>query len=236
MSFGRYARVSPHKSPFPREIVLLQGTGCPEHCAFCDYPRDGYGASSEKVNRDALDNVVGRYHVLEVINSGSCFELTAQTLCEIRQAVLASAIRELWFEASFRHKSRLATFREFFYGTGALVRFRVGIETFNANHREQLRKTPVEFDVSDCASLFSGCCLLVGIKGQTIKGIVADMCVAHRYFLQVAVNVFCTNSTKVVRDDALVDELMRLWPTLQEEFPNCELHADNTWLGLGEQP
>ena len=73
----RYALIH---DKFPREFVLLQGTGCKwGKCTFCDYHKDVSNNPFE-VNRQALINVTGQYGVLDVINSGSAMELDKDTI------------------------------------------------------------------------------------------------------------------------------------------------------------
>ncbi len=70
-----------------REIVLLKGFPCIwGKCSFCDYIDDNSNLEEEmnKLNLKVLKNVTGKYGVLEVINSGSCFELPKDTLEKIK--------------------------------------------------------------------------------------------------------------------------------------------------------
>ncbi len=66
-----------------REIVLLKAFPCAwGKCSFCDYTDDN---STDKgamiaLNSKILSYVTGEFGVLEVINSGSCFELPKETL------------------------------------------------------------------------------------------------------------------------------------------------------------
>ncbi|MBQ8606983.1 MAG: hypothetical protein IJ417_02160, partial [Bacteroidaceae bacterium] len=72
---------------FPREFVLLQGTGCRwKQCTFCDYHTD-VSSHPYEVNRPILEKVTGVYGVLDVINSGSALELDEETLCLIAEVV-----------------------------------------------------------------------------------------------------------------------------------------------------
>ena len=68
-------RYSVIRGNFPREFLLLQGTGCRwGKCTFCDY----HGDTSDtpfSVNRKVLEQVTGKYGVLDIINSGSAMEL-----------------------------------------------------------------------------------------------------------------------------------------------------------------
>ena len=75
----RYNRIANKNQ---REIVLLQSFPCAwGKCRFCDYTDDN---SRDKeamlaLNSRVLSRVTGEFGVLEVINSGSCFELPEET-------------------------------------------------------------------------------------------------------------------------------------------------------------
>ena len=84
----RYALI--HKK-FPREFVLLQGTGCRwGKCTFCDYYTDVSNDPFE-INKAVLSHVTGQYGVLDVINSGSGIELDKDTRRPARATTEASA-------------------------------------------------------------------------------------------------------------------------------------------------
>jgi len=66
-----------------REIVLLRGSGCIyKKCTFCDYYLDMSKDSYENylLNKSVIDNITGEHGTLEVINSGSVFELDKTTI------------------------------------------------------------------------------------------------------------------------------------------------------------
>lgn len=72
----------------PREIVLLRGSGCVyKECSFCDYHLDKCSDEAENfaLNSSVLSKVTGQYGDLEVINSGSVFELDEKTLALISE-------------------------------------------------------------------------------------------------------------------------------------------------------
>ena len=76
----RYSRITDKNK---REIVLLRAFPCVwGKCTFCDYIEDNGRDEAEMVreNREALREITGEFGVLEVINSGSCFELPKETL------------------------------------------------------------------------------------------------------------------------------------------------------------
>ena len=73
-----------------REICLLRGFPCAwGKCAFCDYIEDNGRDTQAMVslNHQVLQKVTGEFGVLEVINSGSCFELPEETLDEIAKVI-----------------------------------------------------------------------------------------------------------------------------------------------------
>lgn len=75
-------RYSLIKDKQPREIVLLRGAGCVyKRCTFCDYHTDcdQDTAANFRLNQAVLDRVTGLFGELEVINSGSVFELDVRS-------------------------------------------------------------------------------------------------------------------------------------------------------------
>lgn len=88
-------RYSVIRGNFPREFLLLQGTGCRwGKCTFCDYHGDT-SATPFSVNRKVLEQVTGEYGVLDIINSGSAMELDPDTLAMIRQVAIGKGIHTL---------------------------------------------------------------------------------------------------------------------------------------------
>ena len=76
----RYSIINEKNS---REIVLLRGSGCVyRKCIFCDYYTDRCSDEDEnfRLNKAVLEKVTGIFGDLEVINSGSVFELDKKTL------------------------------------------------------------------------------------------------------------------------------------------------------------
>ena len=67
----------------PREIVMLVGDGCKwRKCRFCNYHLDSSRnlEANFRINKQALLKVTGKYHDLEVINSGSFVDLDEKTI------------------------------------------------------------------------------------------------------------------------------------------------------------
>ena len=122
----------------PREIVLLKGFPCIwGKCAFCDYTDDNSRDEDEMLalNSRILSRVTGEKGVLEVINSGSCFELPEGTREEIRRIARERGIRRLFFESHWLYRKRLEEMRAYM---GIPVTYKIGVETFNHEFRERV--------------------------------------------------------------------------------------------------
>ena len=123
----------------PREIVLLKGKPCIYgKCTFCNYIEDNSTDEelNNKINLEVLERITGEFESLEVINSGSVFELPEITLGKIREIVHSKKIKVIWFEAYYIYKNRLQEIRDYF--DGVEVRFKVGVESFDENFRNNV--------------------------------------------------------------------------------------------------
>ena len=226
----RYAVIH---TKMPREFVLLQGRGCRwGKCTFCDYHTD---TSSEPflINEQVLGQVTGVYGVLDVINSGSAMELDAQTVALIQRVVKEKRIHTLWFEAHYMYRNRLKDFACLF--PDVKVKFRCGIETFDPDLRQLWNKgIPAGVTPQDVADYFQGVCLLCCTQGEEFRHIADDIETARQYFEYFSINLFCNNSTSVLRDEALVKRFVReIYPSVKDD-PRIEVLANNTDLGVGE--
>lgn len=217
---------------FKREFLLLQGTGCKwRRCTFCEYHSDCSPTPFE-VNKVVLEKVSGKYGVLDIINSGSCFELDSATLSLIREKAKEKSIHTIWFETHWMYRNQLDRMRSLF--PGIRLKFRVGVESFNGKLRKTWNKgidervTPKEI-----ASYFDGCCLLVGVKGETREDILSDIELANKYFEYFSVNLFCPNSTSVEVDEALALFVKSEVRKMLEGNTKAELLIENTDLGVG---
>lgn len=225
----RYTQI---KGRFPREMVLLQGTGCRWHrCTFCDYHEDTSG-DPYAVNRPILEQVTGECGALDVINSGSCLELDERTLALLQQIVHDRGIKTLWFEAHYMYRYRLAEFAARF--PMAEVKFRCGVETFDAELRARWNKgIPPQVTPDEIARWFQGVCLLCCTEGETRERIERDIAIAREKFEYASVNLFCNNHTPLRRDEELAAWFIRnLYPQLKED-PRLEILLNNTDFGVG---
>ena len=105
-----------------REIVLLKAFPCVwGKCSFCDYILDNSNFEDEinKLNFEVLENITGKYKVLEVINSGSCFELPKATLSKIKEIIKEKKIEKLFAKnvSGEKFEKQLDKFLEFYSET-----------------------------------------------------------------------------------------------------------------------
>lgn len=225
----RYALI---RTKLPREFVLLQGTGCRwGRCTFCDYHSD-VSDNPFEINREVLARVTGETGVLDIINSGSAMELDGQTIQLIKSVVRERGIHTLWFEAHFMYRNKLEEFAAQF--APAKVKFRCGIESFDAAQRKRWNKgVPDWVTAADVARHFSGVCLLCCTGDDTPRRILSDIETAKEYFEYFSVNIFCNNGTAVRRNDELAAWFVReVYPSIKDD-DRVEVLLENTDLGVG---
>ena len=216
-----------------REICLLRGFPCAwGKCAFCDYIEDNGrdGAAMAALNRQVLQKVTGAFGVLEVINSGSCFELPQETLEDIRSLLTEKDIRRLFFEAHWMYRNRLEEMRR---RMPAELVFKIGVETFDRDFRERVLNKHADFEgPEEVARYFDSPCLMVGIQGQTRDMIARDIDHLKKYFKLGTVNVYNNNTTPIRRDEELVRWFMEEYRWLLEA-PAVEVLYEITDFGVG---
>lgn len=226
----RYSTITDKKA---REIVLLKGRPCAwGQCAFCDYIEDNEpdDALCNTLNREVLSQVTGVYSSLEVINSGSVFELPRETLEMIKETSRKNAIQTLFFESHWSYRHRLQEMRDFF---GLPIIFKCGIETFDDRFRNQVLKKGILFSSpQEVARYFQSICLMVGIKGQTKEMISRDMEILLQTFEYGCVNIYNNNTTPIRRDEELVRWFSKEYRFLQEH-PKIDVLFENTDFGVG---
>ena len=217
---------------FPREFLLLQGTGCRwARCTFCDYHSDRSDSPFE-TNRKVLEQVTGEFGVIDIINSGSAMELDDETIMMIKDVVMSKGIRTIWFEAHYMYRHRLEEFARLF--APATVKFRCGVESFDAALRSGWAKgIPASVTAADVARYFKGVCLLCCTAGDSRERIIEDIATAKKYFEYFSVNVFCNNGTTIKRDEELAAWFVsEVYPQIKDD-PKIEVLIENTDLGVG---
>lgn len=218
-----------------REIVLLQGKPCVwGKCAFCDYIHDNNKNEQEcfELNSKVLDNITGKFNALEVINSGSVFELDAKTLAKIKSIVQEKNIKLLYFECYYAYRKRLQEIRDYF---GVQIIFKCGIETFDENFRNNVLKKGIKFEnVKEVANYFDSICLMVGVQGQTKQSIEKDIKILLENFKYGCVNVYCNNSTPIKADEQLIKWFDEKYGAMLKGLDNIDYLYNNTDFGVGE--
>ncbi|MDU2197263.1 MAG: radical SAM protein, partial [Peptostreptococcaceae bacterium] len=183
-----------------REIVLLKGFPCVwGKCSFCDYIDDNSDIEDEinSINFEVLENITGKYKVLEVINSGSCFEIPKATLIRIKKIIKEKKIEKLFLESHWCYKNKLQEMRDFFE---IPIIFKIGVETFDYNFRNVVLNKNARFkSVEELKEYFDSPCMLVGIMGQTKEMIDNDMDIILNNFNHATINVFVNNTTDIKR-------------------------------------
>ncbi|MEF9991569.1 MAG: radical SAM protein [Romboutsia sp.] len=222
------------KNKNKREIVLLKSFPCIwGKCSFCDYIEDNSTLEYEinKLNFEVLENIKGTYKVLEVINSGSCFEIPTKTLERIKEIIKEKKIERLFLESHWCYKNRLQEMRDFFE---IPITFKIGVETFDYDFRNNILNKNAKFKTPmEVREAFDSPCMMVGIKGQTKEMIDNDMEIVQRYFNHATINVFVNNSSKLERDEELVNWFKDKYKHLDEN-ENIEVLYNNTDFGVGD--
>lgn len=230
MEISRYSEVTNKNK---REILLLKASPCKwGRCTFCDYILDNSCNTEEniKINEEELKKVTGKYGVLEVINSGSCFELPKETLESIKKVVIEKNIHHLIFEAHWIYRNRLDELREYF---NIPVTYKLGLETFDDNFRNNvLNKGIIINSPLDVSKYYDFICLMVGIKGQTKESIDRDIEYLLKYFKKGCINIWIENSTKFKRDFELIKWFKDKYSYL-DDYENVEVLWNNTDFGVG---
>ena len=226
----RYSKITDKNQ---REICLLKAFPCAwGKCAFCDYIEDNSRdeAGMIALNNQVLNLVTGEYGVLEVINSGSCFELPKETLNQIEQVIREKNINKLFFEAHWIYKNRLAEMRK---RMPVPIVFKIGVETFDHDFRESVLNKHADFkNPEEVARYFDSPCLMVGMQGQTKEMISRDIEYLKKYFKLGTVNVYNNNTTKIRRDEELVKWFMKEYQWLLDD-PSVEVLYEITDFGVG---
>ena len=234
----RYSKV---EGKFQREIVLLKSFPCTYgKCSFCNYIEDNSNNEEEinEVNLEVLKEITGEFGVLEVINSGSVFEIPKKTLEKIREVVYEKDIKILYFEIFYSYLSRLDEIISYFNEKKKVeIRFRTGIESFDNDFRRNVYKKNILLDekkIKELSEKIYSVCLLIATQGQTKEMIKNDIEMGLKYFKAITINIFVNNGTVVKRDDELVKWFVQ---DMRYLFDNdrVEILIDNKDLGVFEQ-
>ena len=217
-----------------REIVLLKAFPCVwGKCSFCDYILDNSNSEEEinKINFEVLENITGKYRVLEVINSGSCFELPQKTLEKIKEIIKEKQIEKLFLESHWCYKHRIQEMRDYFE---IPITFKIGVESFDYDFRNNFLNKNARFKtVEELKTYFDSPCMMVGIKGQTKEMIDKDMETIINNFEHATINIFINNSSDIKRDEEIVTWFEEKYRYLEEDC-RYEVLFNNTDFGVGD--
>lgn len=229
----RYSKITKKRK---REIVLLRGSGCIyKKCTFCDYYTDSCPDQNENfsLNKSVLENITGEYGDLEVINSGSVFELDEKTLELIKEICLKKKISVIHFESHYLYKDRIPKLRENF--SDFELKMKLGLETFDHDLREKMLKKGIpEKEPSIIAENFDEANFLLGIRGQGVSSIKRDIVLGLQYFERVCLNVMCRNSTEITPDEKVISDFINLIYPQYKNNSRVDILLNNTDFGVGD--
>ncbi|MDE6201100.1 MAG: radical SAM protein [Clostridiales bacterium] len=219
-----------------REIVLLRGRGCAyRRCTFCDYHFDCSPSDDDNfaLNAEVLSRVTGEFGELEVINSGSVFELDNRTLDLIKSVCRDKGISVIHFEVHYIYKDRLSAFRREF--DEFTLKFKLGLETFDYDMRERvLLKGIPDRGPAVIADGFDEANFLFGLSGQTEQSMLRDIELGLNNFDRICINIMCDNSTAVKPDRAVIALFRDCIYPIYKDNPRVDILLNNTDFGVGE--
>lgn len=229
----RYSKILSKKK---REIVLLRGAGCRyRKCPFCDYHLDCSSdeAANYTLNREVLLQVTGEFGELEVINSGSVFELDAQTLDLIAAICRRKQISTIHFESHYLYREQIPALRRRFREFD--LKMKLGLETFDRNFREQILKKGIpDEDPNVISRHFQEANFLFGIHGQTYPSMKYDIETGLAFFERICLNIMCENTSAIQPDRAVISEFLeKLYPKYKDN-DRVDILIENTDFGVGD--
>ena len=219
---------------FEREVVLLKSRFCKwRKCTFCDYWADGSQDINEldNVNFSELAKITGETGVLEIINSGSIFELPKAHIERIKAIIKEKNIHTFMYEAHYMYHDLVADFNKQFDVQKIIAK--TGLETYDDHFREKvLNKGFIDtLELNKFHQIFNGVNLLIGIKGQTIEMVERDLKLASDNMDVVLVNIFTENSQQVNIDEGLIKQFYEIYPQYQRD--NIIVYDHKNSVGLG---
>ena len=229
----RYSKILEKRK---REIVLLRGRGCIyQKCTFCDYHTDKCADEDANftLNSQVLDKVTGEFGDLEVINSGSVFELDSRTMALIRQICREKKISTIHFESHYLYRNRISSLREEF--SDFRLKLKLGLETFDWDFRENVLKKGIpEKDPSLISQDFDEANFLFGLRGQTAASMERDIALGLSCFERICLNNMCPNTTDVAPDEHVINLFLKeIYPKYKDN-DRVDILIQNTDFGVGD--
>lgn len=236
---GSMQRYSVLTEGLPREVVLLRGNGCIwKQCTFCDYYLDASSDAEENftLNQQVLRSVTGVFQRLEVLNSGSFQELDPQTQEAVLECCQSHEIREVITEVHWAHRKTLGALKERFRRAGVTLKIKLGLETFDAQYRQQvLHKGIPDCSIEELRAFADHICLLFGLPGQTMQSMRRDLNLGLQYFERVCVNLMVENSAPLQPDEAVRMLFIRQLSGFCRAQKTIDLLLENTDFGVGRE-
>ena len=216
--------------------MLLRSKGCVyKKCAFCDYHLDKCAddAANFALNREALEKVTGEFGELEIINSGSVFELDSNTIELIKQICREKGISTIHFEAHYLYDKKIPALRQEFSEFN--LKMKLGLETFDYQFREGVLKKGIpEHRPEIISKNFDEANFLFGIAGQTVSSMEKDILLGLEHFERICVNIMCENSTDIKPDKSVIADFMRsIYPKYKDD-ERIDILVNNTDFGVGD--
>ena len=229
----RYGKITEKRK---REIVLLRGSGCVyKKCTFCDYHTDRCSDKREnfELNREVLSRVTGEYGELEVINSGSVFELDKDTVFLIKAICREKNISIVHFESHYLYRDKISALRESFSDVD--LKMKLGLETFDYDLRENVLKNGIcEKDPVRISEHFDEANFLFGINGQSVRSMATDIETGLALFERICVNIMCKNSTGIKPDSDVINAFLREIYQKYKNNDRVDILINNTDFGVGD--
>ncbi|MCI9438293.1 MAG: radical SAM protein [Lachnospiraceae bacterium] len=229
----RYSKILSKRK---REILLLRGKGCVyKKCPFCDYHLDSCPDENANytLNQEVLRQVTGEFGDLEVINSGSVFELDSLTLDLIRTVCREKQISTIHFESHYLYRAQIPALRQYFQEFD--LKMKLGLETFDGDFREHiLRKGIPDREPEVISREFDEANFLFGLRGQTVLTMERDITLGLTYFERICINLMCENTSAMQPDQTVIsDFLEKLYPKYYEDG-RIDILIKNTDFGVGD--
>ncbi len=219
---------------FKREVVLLKSRFCKwRKCTFCDYWADGSQDITElnKINYKQLERITGETGVLEIINSGSIFELPKLHIEKIKQIIIEKRVHTFMYESHYMYHRLIPEFNKQFGNIKVIAK--TGLETYDDHFREKIlnKGFSEKLNIEQLHNTFNGVNLLVGIKGQSIEMIERDLQLASQNMDIVLVNIFSENSKQIEIDNDIIRQFYAIYPKYQSD--NVIVYDHKNAVGLG---
>lgn len=179
-----------------------------------------------------LESVTGIYQNLEVINSGSVFELDKNTVELIKKVCKQKNIHTIHFESHYLYNNRIADLRKEF--SDFTLKMKLGLETFDYDFRENVLKKESKKNPEKSLKISMKLISFFGIKGQTVESIRNDIELGLKYFERICINIMCENSTSVKPDKELIKAFIKEIYPIYKDNDRADILINNTDFGVGD--